>query len=32
MYSKEDRMKAVKLYIEYDCRAKAVIRELGLSI
>jgi len=29
MYSNEDRMKAIKLYIEYDCCGKAVIRELG---
>lgn len=29
MYSTEDRMKAVKLYIEYHCRANVVIRELG---
>ena len=29
MYSNEDRMKAIKLYIEYDCCARAVICELG---
>lgn len=29
MYSYEDRMKAVKLYIQYDHSLAAVIRELG---
>ena len=29
MYSYEDRMKAVQLYIKYGHRAAAVIRELG---
>ena len=29
MYSYEDRMKAVQLYIQYDQNAAAVIRELG---
>lgn len=29
MYSYEDRMKAVKLYIQYHYKAAAVIRELG---
>jgi transposase-like protein len=29
MYSNEDRMKVIRLYIEYDYNARAVIRELG---
>jgi putative transposase len=29
MYSYEDRMKAVELYIKYDLSAAATIRELG---
>jgi transposase InsO family protein/transposase-like protein len=29
MYSHEERMRAVKLYVQYGCRAAAVIRELG---
>lgn len=29
MYSYEDRMKAVKLYIQYDKSCMAVINELG---
>jgi len=29
MYSKEDREKAIMLYIKYDKSAAAVIRELG---
>lgn len=29
MYSNEDRMKVMRLYIEYDYNARAVIRELG---
>ena len=29
MYSYEDRMKAVKLYIKYDCSAADTVRELG---
>ena len=29
MYSKEERQKAVDLYIKYGKRASAVIRELG---
>ena len=29
MYSYEDRMRAVQLYIQYGCRAAPVIRELG---
>ena len=29
MYSREERMKAVKLYMKYDKSAAAVLRELG---
>ncbi len=29
MYSCEDRMRAVELYIKYGCHSAAVIRELG---
>lgn len=29
MYTVEERLKAVKLYIQYDCSPSAVIRELG---
>ena len=29
MYTVEERLKAVRLYIKYDCRPSAVIRELG---
>ena len=29
MYSFEDRMRAVRLYIQYDCGAAATVRELG---
>jgi putative transposase len=29
MYSLDERMKAVKLYIKYDLSAAAVMRELG---
>ena len=29
MYSYEQRMKAINLYIQYGCRASSVIRELG---
>jgi len=29
MYSFEDRMRAVRLYIQYDCGAPATVRELG---
>ena len=29
MYTYEDRVRAVKLYIQYDCSAASVINELG---
>ncbi len=29
MYSREERMKAIELYIKYDKNIAAVIRELG---
>lgn len=29
MYSSEDRLRAVELYIKYDCSAMAVVHELG---
>ena len=29
MYSYEERMRAVQLYIQYDCSPSAVIYELG---
>lgn len=29
MYSNEDRMRVIKLYLEYECNSRAVIRELG---
>lgn len=29
MYSKEQKLKAVLLYIKYGCRASATVRELG---
>jgi len=31
MYSREERMKAIELYIKYDRCAADVARELGLS-
>ena len=31
MYSYEDRMRAVALYIKYDFQAELVVRELGYA-
>lgn len=32
MYSYEDRIRALKLYIKYGKRAAATVRELGVSL
>lgn len=31
MYSNEDRMRVINLYLEYECNSRAVIRELNIT-